>query len=634
MLTAMRGATGGIIAKTFLVLLAGSFAVWGVADVFTGPNDQVLAKIGKREVSALEFRRFFDQRLQQLNRTSGQLVTMQQARQIGLDRQLLGDMLRSATLDEQASKLKMSLSDDFVAKQVADNPAYKDANGNFSAGSLQQSLYNAGVTEEQFISNERNNLLRSTITAAISEGLEAPKMLVRLMAEQASEKRDASYFTISAEGIDVGEPTDKQIEEFYNKNKSRFAVPERRTFETLSVTSAQLGQATQISEEQLKASYERQKSRFGSPETRTIEQIPFPDVTAATTALKRIREGASFAAIAKEKGLSEKDMLFGTFRQGEVPDPLVGVAAFELKEGEVSDLVSGRISIFLIRVTKITPEVVKPLAEVRDELIKTIQSEAGRDEILSVRDKVEDERGGGAPFKEIARSLKLTYKITPAVNRAGMDDAGNLVTDIPNLQQVLQAGYESDVGFEIDPIATDDDGFVWLSVQEVVPAHIQALKDAKDKATDLWKAEQLRQALKKKAESFVQRANEGAKFEEIAKEAGVEIKKELGISRRVASAQFDGGAVLASFSVPVDKVTFSINPDGNSAKVIALSPVLAPPYDPSSAEVKEIETQLRTLVNNDVFASYMVELQKSVGVEIRQEAWTRVFQNRIPTNHQ
>jgi len=631
MLTAMRGATGGIIAKTFLVLLAGSFAVWGVwgvADVFTGPNDQVLAKIGKREVSALEFRSFFDQRLQQLNRTSGQLVTMQQARQIGLDRQLLGDMLRSAALDEQASKLKMSLSDDFVAKQVANNPAYRDASGNFSASALQQSLFNAGVSEEQFISNERNNLLRSAITAAISEGLEAPKMLVRLMAEQASEKRDASYFTISAEGINVGEPTDKQIEEFYNKNKSRFSVPERRVFETVSVTSAQLGQATQISEEQLKASYEQQK------ETRTIEQIPFRDVTAASTALKRIREGASFDAIAQEKGLSEKDILFGTFRQGEVPDPLVGVAAFELKEGEVSDLVSGRISIFLIRVTKITPEVVKPLAEVRDELIKIIQSEAGRDEILSVRDKVEDERGGGAPFKEIARSLKLTYKITPAVNRAGMDDTGNLVTDIPNLQQVLQAGYESDVGFEIDPIATDDDGFVWLSVQEVVPAHTQALKDAKDKTVELWKADQLRQALKKKAESFVQRANEGAKFEEIAKEAGGEIKKELGISRRVASAEFDGGAVLAAFSVPLDKVTFSINPDGKSAKVIALSPVLAPPYDPSSAEVKEIETQLRTLVNNDVFASYMVELQQSVGVEIRQEAWTRVFQNRIPTNHQ
>jgi len=36
MLTAMRGATGGIVAKTFLILLAGSFAVWGVADVFTG----------------------------------------------------------------------------------------------------------------------------------------------------------------------------------------------------------------------------------------------------------------------------------------------------------------------------------------------------------------------------------------------------------------------------------------------------------------------------------------------------------------------------------------------------------------------------------------------------------------------
>ncbi len=628
MLTAMRGATGGIIAKTFLVLLAGSFAVWGVADVFTGPSDQVLAKVGKREISAVQFRSFFDRRLQQASRQTGQAVTIRQARQFGLDRQILGDLLRSGALDEQASILKMSLSDKFIAKQVANNPVYKDSSGKFNPNALQQSLFNSGVTEQQFLANERDTLLRNTITSAISDGLEVPKVLVRLVAEQAREKRDAAYFTISADGVTIPTPTDKQVEDYYNQNKSRFAIPERRVFETLTVTSAKLGAAVEISEDKIKAAYERQKSRFGSPETRTIEQIPFPDVTTASAALKRIREGVTFDAVAKELGLTEKDKLFGTFKKGEVPDQLVGVAAFKLKEGEVSDLVSGRLSIFLIRVTKITPEVTKSLAEVRTELIKNLRTEAGRDEILNLRDKVEDERGGGASFKEIARSLKLDYSKTPAVNRSGMDKDGNPVTGIPNWQDVLKAGYDSDVGFEIDPIATTDDGFVWLSVQEVVPAHTQELKDAKDKAAELWKADQLKQALKKKAESLVKEANNGGDFKEIATKAGAEIKKELGISRRVTSTDFDSGAVRAAFAVPIDKVTYSINPDGKTAKIIALSPVLMPPYDPSSADVKEVETRLKTLVGNDVFASYMAELQKSVGVEIREEAWTRVFQTQ------
>jgi len=630
MLTAMRGATGGIIAKTFLVLLAGSFAVWGVADVFTGSSDQVLAKIGKREISAVEFRTFFDRRLQQLSRTTGQAVTVAQARQFGLDRQILGDLLRSNALDEQASSLKMSLSDDYVAKQVAQNPAYKDASGNFSASALKQSLYNAGVTEQQFIINERDNMLRSTITSAISDGLDAPDLLVRLVAEQASEKRDASYFTISGDSIEISTPTDTQIQEFYNKNKPRFAVAERRIFETMSISSEKLGESAEISEEKIAQAYEEQKSRFGTPETRTIEQIPFPDVATASAALKRIREGASFNTIAKERGLTDKDKLFGTFQKGQVPDPLLGAAAFNLKEGEVSDLVSGRLSIFLVRVTKITPEVTMSLAEVRDALVKSMKTEAGRDEILSLRDKVEDERGGGTPFRQIAKNLNLQFMVTPAVNRAGLDETGEPFAGIPAWQQVLEVGYQSDVGFEIDPVASPDDGFVWVNVQEVIPSHTQAFKDAKEKAAQLWRADQVRQALKKKAEQLVQRANSGEKLEELAKTAGAEIKKELGINRRTASTAFDSAAVRAAFSVPLDKVTFSINADGKSAKIIALSPVLAPPYDPSSPDVKEVANQLKTLVDNDVFASYMAELQRSVGVEIKQDAWARVFQSQTP----
>ena len=630
MLTAMRGATGGIIAKTFLILLAGSFAVWGVADVFTGSSDQVLAKVGERQISAVEFRNFFDQRLQDMNRRSGQTITVTQARQFGIDRQILGDLLRGGALDEQAKTLKMSVSDDFVAKQIAQNPAFHDASGNFSASALQSRLYQANVTEQQFVTNERNNMIRNAITTAISDELTAPKTLIKLMAEQQSEKRDVRYFTITGTGIEIADPSDKQVTEFYNNNKARFALPERRIFETISVNAATLGKSAEINDEILNKTYEREKARFGSPETRTIEQIPFANEQQAAAALKTIREGASFDSIAKQRGLSDKDKVLGTFTKTNVPDAKIGETAFKLAQGAVSEPVIGKLSVFLIRTIKIVPQNIKTLAQVRDELVKIIQVEAGHDEILSLRDKVEDERGGGTPFKEIAKSLGLTYKATPAVNRQGLDEDGKPASDNADWAKVLQAGNQSDVGFEIDPIATQDDGFIWVNVVEVIASHTQPFKEAKQKATDLWKADQLAEAIKKKAEAFKKRANDGDDFKVLASQAGAEIKQELGINRRTASQNFDGNAVQAAFSVAVDQVTIAINPDGKSAKVMALSPVLAPPYNPASPEVKEVSGQLKTMVNNDVFAGYMAELQKTVGVEIRQDAWTRVFQSQTP----
>jgi len=628
MLTAMRGATGGIVAKTFLILLAGSFAVWGVADVFTGSRDQVLAKVGEREISAGEFRNFFDQRLQNLSRSSGQPITVPQARQFGLDRQILGDLLRGGALDEQARTMKMSISDDFIAKQIAANPAYQDASGNFNARALQARLSQANVSEQEFVANERNNMIRNALTSAISDGLSAPKALVRLIAEQASEKRDVSYFTISDNGIEIAEPNDQQVKDYYTKNKSKFALPERRIFETISINSATLGKSAVINDELLKKTYEREKARFGSPETRVIEQIPFANKDEAAAALKTIREGTSFEAVATKRGLSEKDRMLGTFSRENVPDEQIGAAAFKLDEGAVSEPVEGKLSVFLVRVTKVTPENIKTQSEVRDELVKMIQVEAGRDEILNLRDKVEDERGGGVAFENIAKSLGLTYKRTPALNRLGLDKDGNPVTGITDWEKVLQAGNQSDAGFEIDPVATSDDGFVWVNVVEVIPSHTEPFEDAKQKAVDLWKADELRKAIKAKAEGYVKEAQDGAEFKTLASKASSEIKQELGINRRTASAGFDSTAVQAAFAVPVDQVTFALAADGKSAKVMAMSPVLAPPYNPDSAEVKQVANQLKDLVNNDVYAGYMTELQKTVGVEIRQEAWSRVFQTQ------
>ena len=628
MLTAMRGATGGIVAKTFLILLAGSFAVWGVADVFTGSRDQVLAKVGEREISAVEFRNFFDQRLQNMSRSSGQAITVTQARQFGLDRQILGDLLRAGALDEQAKGMKMSVSDAFVASQIAENPAYHDASGKFSPGILQSRLYQANVSEQEFVANERSNMIRNAITQTISDGLDAPKSLVRLVVEQANEKRDISYFTVTGDGVNIAEPSDTQVKEFYDKNKSKFNLPERRVFETMFISAAELGKSAVINDEVLKKTYEKEKARFGSSETRIIEQIPFANKDEAAAALKTIREGASFESVATGRGLTDKDRLLGTFSRKDVPDEQIGDVAFKLEEGAVSEPVIGKLSVFLIKVTKITPESIKTLSEVRDELVKTIQVEAGRDEILNLRDKVEDERGGGTSFKDIAKSLGLNYKTTPAVNRIGLDADGQPVTDIPDWNKVLEAGNASDAGFEIDPVASKDDGFVWVNIVEVIQSHTQPFAEAKSKAAELWKADELRKAVKTKAEGFEKQANDGTDFKKLAAEAGAEIKQELGINRRTASAKFDGNAVRAAFDAPVDKVTISLNADGKSAKVMSQTPVLSPPYDPSSTEAKEINTQLKTLVNNDVFAGYMSGLQKSVGVEILPDAWSRVFQTQ------
>lgn len=626
MLTWIRGATGGIIVKTFLVLLAGSFAVWGVADVFNGSRDQTLAKVGDREIGAQEFRTLFDQQIRLRSNRSQQPLTTAQARKAGLDREILGDLLRSTAIDEQARQLKMSLSPSFVASQIAKNPAYLDSNGKFSASELRYRLQNAQITEDQFVQNEKNNLIRSIITGAITDGLKAPETMVEVVSRQFNEKRDVKYIKISSDKVNIPAPTDKQIEEFYKKHPSRFTVSARRVFEIIDVDALSLGKKEKISDEMLSRFYKERKSTFGTPEKRTIEQIPFANVEDAKAALDKIKSGTRFEAISKERGQTDKDRLLGTFKKNDVPDAAIRDAAFSLKLNEVSNPVKGSLSTYLIRVTKITPKSFKTLEEIRPQLIELLQKRAGRDKVLAVRDKVEDERGAGTPFEEIAKSLGLEYKLLPAVDRVGRDAKGIEVQGVVDWGKVLKLGFSTEVGLEIDPISTTGDGFLWLNVKELIPSHIQKFENAKEKAKKLLIADEKRKALTKKANELKKMLENGKTLEEVAKAEGVEIKTKLGITRRTTSPDFDFTAVQAVFKVAPDGYATALSNDGKSVLVIKSSPVLLPPFNPKSKETVELKKQLDTLIANDLFAAYMVELQKTIGVEINQAAWSRVFQ--------
>ena len=59
MMESMRNAAKGWVAKVMIGLLAVSFGVWGIADVFRGVNTGALATVGEQEIAPEEFNTAF-----------------------------------------------------------------------------------------------------------------------------------------------------------------------------------------------------------------------------------------------------------------------------------------------------------------------------------------------------------------------------------------------------------------------------------------------------------------------------------------------------------------------------------------------------------------------------------------------
>src|SRR5712671_2286610 len=121
MLRGMRKASsnwlGRAVMAVVLGLIAVSFAIWGIGDIFRGFGRATVAKIGRTEIGVEQFRQIYNDRLQQVSRQLRRPLTGDQARSLGFDRQILGQLIAEAALDERARQLRLGLSDQEVAKR-------------------------------------------------------------------------------------------------------------------------------------------------------------------------------------------------------------------------------------------------------------------------------------------------------------------------------------------------------------------------------------------------------------------------------------------------------------------------------------------------------------------------------------
>src|SRR6266481_9579177 len=144
MLRGMRKASsnwlGKIIMATVMGVLIVSFGVWGIADIFRGFGQSTLAKVGKTEISAEQFRQTYTDKLQQLGRQFGRPLTMDQARAFGFDRQVLQQTIAEAALDEEGRRMGLGQSDAEVMRTIYNDPNFKGLGGNFDPARFQSAI--------------------------------------------------------------------------------------------------------------------------------------------------------------------------------------------------------------------------------------------------------------------------------------------------------------------------------------------------------------------------------------------------------------------------------------------------------------------------------------------------------------
>jgi peptidyl-prolyl cis-trans isomerase D len=627
MLKGFRKAGESWVGKAVITVMFGmlivSFAVWGIGDIFRQTGPTYAAQVGNAKITPDALRTAYQAELQRLSRQFRRTITPDQARMLGLERQVLTRLITDAVLDERARALGLAVSDELIARMIREDTSFRGPSGQFDRAVFEDLLRNNGLNETTYVRDQRGAVARLQLAEAITGNLPVPVAAREALHRYTAERRSVAYVMLPAAAAgDIPGATDEQLRAFYDERKASFRSPEYRALTVVALDAAALARPEQLSDADARQRYEQTKARYGSPERRAVQQIIFPNEEEAQGALDKIKAGATFQSVAQERNVDPGALDLGNVTKQELIDKAVAEAAFALAEGATSAPVKGQFGTVLVHVAKVEPERVKPFEEVAEEVRREAAQERARGQIETVHDAIEDARAGARPLADTAREKGLAVLSIPAVDRTGRDKAGQPVA-LPDREAVLSAAFASDVGVDNEALRLRNGGYVWFDIAGIEPARDKRLEEVRDEVARRWREDQIAQRLSNKAREMVERLEKGEAIEAVATDAGQPVKSVEGLPRGAARDDLATDVVTRIFATPVGKSGSAAS--GETRAVFKVTAATVPPFVTTTQEAQRLEDQLRTAMSDDLLGQYIAQAQSEIGVTVNQEAVRRAI---------
>lgn len=622
---ASRNWLGKIVMAVVMGLLVISFAVWGIGDIFRGFGLSTVATIGKTEINIEQFRSYYNDRLQALARRIGRPLTPDQARALGLDRQIMGQLIAETALDERARELRLNLSDAEIAQQITQDKAFAGPSGQFDRARFEAIIRNANYNEARYVAEQRRLLVRRELTDTISGGIAPPTVTLAAIARFQGETRTLDYLTLgTAQAGAIPAPTPEQLSAYFNERKVLFRAPEYRKIVLIVLTPAEQARWQSVPDAEARKIYDENIDKYGTPERRHLRQIVFPKAEDARAAADKIAGGTSFEAVAAERGLKDSDIDLGTIAKSALVDPAVAAAAFALKEGEVSSPVQGRFGTVLVQAVKIEPAQIKPFEQVAQQIKAEIAANHARSEIVDLQNKIEDARAGGATLAEAAQKVGVTARTIEAVDRSGRAPDGAPVTGLPQGVDLLAQAFSSEVGVETDPVQIPGGGYAWYEVAGITPARERTLDEVKPQVEARWRDNEVAKRLKAKADDIAGKLKAGETVAALAAANGVKAEKAADLKRSATGAAVPQGVIETAFRTAKGDVVAMEGASPTEYIVFRVADVVDPPFDPASEEAKRMAEGLKPAFADSVLNEYVAQLQADYRVNINSAVFNQI----------
>jgi len=264
----------------------------------------------------------------------------------------------------------------------------------------------------------------------------------------------------------------------------------------------------------------------------------------------------------------------------------------------------------------------KSYEQVADQIKKEMAESRVKNEIGTLRDKIEDERAAGSTLAEAAKKLGLKAVNVEAVDRSGRAPDGSVVTGLaPN---VLNAAFNSDVGVDTDALQLPNGGYVYFDVTGITPSRERTLDEVKDQVSARWRDDEIAKRLQAKADDILQKLKAGTALSQVAGEVGLKVETAADLQRGKPAGFIPAGVVEAAFRSPKGVPATTEGNNETERFILVVTDIVDPPFDANSQQGKAISSVLQNSYTDDLIGEYVSRLENDFGVTINQSALNQV----------
>jgi peptidyl-prolyl cis-trans isomerase D len=635
----MAGATDNrkmgyrILLGAVVLVLGGSMLLYLVPQApGTGEiSTDTVAQVGDQKVTVADVRQQLSQ-IAQRNQIPKQLEGL-------YAKQILNQLVFTKEIEYEAKRLGITVSNEEIADRIRQFLPTAFNGGTVIAMDqyTQEVQQRFQLTVPVFEDLVRQGLVEEKFRKLVTDGISVGPVDLQDEFRYRNEKVKLDYALIKPEDLESRMTLDDaEIKAAYEKNKSKYQVPERRVVRYGLVDVNQIRQNVQISDDQLKAEYQRNIQQYQVPNRVHVEHIllftkgktdaEVAEIrTKAEDVLKQVKKGGKFEDLAKkyseDPGTKDKGGDLGWIIEKQTV-PEFEKAAFSLNKGQVSELVQTVYGFHIIKVLEKETAHTKPFEEVKDSIrAPLLLTEADR-QASNVADKISAEvrRSNKTSLDDLAREYHLNVSETHPVGQT------EPLLELGNSQEVKDAIFKQRQGDVSLPIRTDR-GYVILSLKQILPAHQGSLEEVRDKVIADLKREKATDQARAKADELVKRVKSGENFDAAAKSLGLEAKTSDPFARNgnIAGAA-SGKQLAAAFQMKTGEIGAPLSLGANW-----LVYRIADKQEPNPADFekqkKEITDQVLQSKRSLAFEAFRTALEN----RLKQEGKLKLMPEKLKT---